>query len=228
MRSVLSAISNRGVAAIAFWLIVSFTLFHSTPVLDLPAAPNFSGTEIRNPDTSTFSKWQAMLGRMKSERDATCDASCKNLQALIAGLKQAGEKEKIESVNLFFNRLPYIPDERRWGKSDYWATPQEFMQYGGDCEDYAIAKLLTLKHLGIDSDRMRIVIVQDLRKGGMMHAVLEVATDSGRLLLDNQAQQVLVEDDSDYYSPVFSINTHAWWAYRQPEQAHETLPAVGR
>jgi predicted transglutaminase-like cysteine proteinase len=59
--------------------------------------------------------------------------------------------------NDFFNQIPYMTDLRHWGADDYWATPVESLgSLGADCEDYAVAKYLTLKALGVPIDRLRI------------------------------------------------------------------------
>ena len=49
------------------------------------------------------------------------------------------EREKLELVNDFMNRTPFVSDLEHWGKEDYWATPVEFLSTnGGDCEDFSI------------------------------------------------------------------------------------------
>ena len=42
--------------------------------------------------------------------------------------KNKDEKTKVEDVNRFFNLFEYKSDKELWGKSDYWATPLEFIQ----------------------------------------------------------------------------------------------------
>ena len=52
-------------------------------------------------------------------------------------------------MNRFFNNIRFRSDQKTWGKEDYWALPREFLNRGiGDCEDYAIAKYITLRRLG--------------------------------------------------------------------------------
>ena len=72
---------------------------------------------------------------------------------------------KIQAVNAFFNRVPYISDERTYGADDNWATPFEFLDANaGDCEDFAIAKLLALQEAGVEPNRLRLVIVRDKQR----------------------------------------------------------------
>lgn len=75
--------------------------------------------------------------------------------------RDSPELEKLRKVNAYFNDLPWVSDEKHWGKRDYWATPLEMMgTYGGDCEDYSVAKFITLVHMGVDPMRMRITYVR--------------------------------------------------------------------
>lgn len=76
-------------------------------------------------------------------------------------LEQGGtldEAAKLRAVNDFFNRsLRFTDDIEIWQQEDYWATPVEALVKGAaDCEDYAIAKYVTLRRLGVASDKLRI------------------------------------------------------------------------
>lgn len=58
--------------------------------------------------------------------------------------------KKITQVNDFFNKhIRYTDDVTLWQKTDYWATPLETLGVrAGDCEDFTIAKYLSLLELG--------------------------------------------------------------------------------
>jgi predicted transglutaminase-like cysteine proteinase len=48
----------------------------------------------------------------------------------------------LNKINDEVNAIPYVSDQDMYGKADYWASPEEFYaNNGGDCEDFAIAKL---------------------------------------------------------------------------------------
>jgi predicted transglutaminase-like cysteine proteinase len=87
------------------------------------------------------------------------------------------------------------------------------MKRGGDCDDYSIAKYISLKRLGVPESNMRIIILQDNNLGGIMHAVLEVKVGGKPYLLDNQAKAVTAEEDIFHYRPIYAINRTAWWTY---------------
>lgn len=121
--------------------------------------------------------------------------------------------ELLSAVNLYINRTSYIVDPVNWGVPDYWSTPDEFFLRNGDCEDYAISKFITLKRLGVDPAKMRLVILQDenLRAA---HAVLAVELEGNYHILDNQVDTVLTHDKILHYRPVYSINESGWWLHQ--------------
>lgn len=49
----------------------------------------------------------------------------------------------------------------------YTATPEEFAQRGGDCEDYAIAKYFALREAGAPADALRLVYLYESKKPRM-------------------------------------------------------------
>ena len=83
-------------------------------------------------------------------------------QHLLATQKQVSELEQLNVVNLFFNRQMRTKRTSTCGTQvDYWETPIEALWKGaGDCEDYAIAKYFSLRHLGVSSDKLRITYVK--------------------------------------------------------------------
>ncbi len=84
---------------------------------------------------------------------------------VITKAKKAKTIKKLKYVNDFFNSIRYMSDKKHWHKTDYWATPMEFLGTGaGDCEDYAIAKYFTLIKVGIPERKLRIAYVKLLRK----------------------------------------------------------------
>ena len=89
-----------------------------------------------------------------------------------------------------------------------------FMTKDGDCEDYAIAKFMSLRQLGFDNGQMRVVVVDDLNLG-VAHAILVVYLDGRAFVLDNQIASVVPAEIIRHYRPVYSINEDAWWLHRR-------------
>ncbi len=75
---------------------------------------------------------------------------------LMEETRALSDQEKLNKVNTFFNRrMLFENDLVVWQQEDYWATPLEFMgRNTGDCEDFAIAKYITLQMLGIGNERV--------------------------------------------------------------------------
>lgn len=187
------------------------------------AVPKLFGTsEMQSANIAMFPKWGGALSRYFGERqlaDAPCTSTAFNkchLNDWQAFLKtQAGRApmDQIVAVNDYMNRQRYLTDPRNYGVSDYWATPAQFFSRDGDCEDYAIAKFMSLRALGMPNDMMRIVVLQDLnlRVG---HAILVVYLDGQAYVLDNQVRRVVRAESIRHYKPIYSINEHHWWLHR--------------
>ncbi|MGB1076756.1 MAG: transglutaminase-like cysteine peptidase [Bdellovibrionales bacterium] len=183
----------------------------------------FGSSERASSDISAFTKWRDMFN--KFERDilyGNGEAEMVEWKNNIEKYKGMPLKTMAAKVNTLINKTEYITDDKNWGKSDYWATPVEFFKRGGDCEDFAIAKYVSLRALGVPESRMRIAIVQDTLKN-IPHAILVVYTNSGAVVLDNQSKTMKYANTITRYKPIFSINRTAWWLHKAP--ASTTLVA---
>ena len=103
-------------------------------------------------------------------------------------------------------------DLENYGLDDYWASPKQFFHNDGDCEDFAIIKMMSLKQLGFDAAKMRVVVVQDTNQR-IAHAVMSIDNGSDILILDNQVQEVMSHRNIFHYVPVFSVNEENWWMH---------------
>jgi predicted transglutaminase-like cysteine proteinase len=188
------------------------------------AVPSIFGTvEVRKTNLAPFPKWTDALERFKQERTdnrGPCKSSperaChyKVWAKFINGAKDLDAKAQLQAVNDFMNRARYVVDQINWGVKDYWETPGQFFAKFGDCEDYAIAKYMSLRALGFEAAQMRIVVLQDLNlKVG--HAVLAVEMDGQTWILDNQIKTVIEAGRIRHYRPVYSVNERAWWLHRK-------------
>ena len=127
------------------------------------------------------------------------------------------EREKLERVNRFFNRLEFVSDQEHWGLNDYWATPIEFLgTRAGDCEDFSIAKYFTLREMGVPDERLRIIYVRALRLK-QAHMVLAYYATPGAdpLILDNLIGDIQPGSRRDDLAPVYSFNGSGLWKSRE-------------
>ncbi len=191
-------------------------------MLLLPAAaqarvypPIFNSKEFANKGIKKFPKWGDMLARWHNA--APCDSdqcTTDGWPDLLSELQGKDRMTQIKEVNRFFNSERYIVDMKNWGVEDYWATPYQFLKMDGDCEDYAIAKFMALKALGIPPEDMRVLALRDLNLD-VGHAVLIVYEGDTPLLLDNQIKTVVPANSVRHYLPIFSLSETGWWLHRK-------------
>ncbi|GAA3701280.1 transglutaminase-like cysteine peptidase [Oceanisphaera sediminis] len=127
------------------------------------------------------------------------------------------DRETLSRVNIFFNRLRFIDDIKLWNKEDYWATPLEFLGAGGgDCEDFSVAKYFSLRELGIDDDRLRLVYVKALKLNQFHMVVAYYPTPSAvPLILDNLEGTIRPATERNDLAPIYSFNGQHLWLMRE-------------
>lgn len=138
-------------------------------------------------------------------------------EKLIREDKSESDMEKLEKVNLFFNKLEFVSDAIHWGKEDYWATPVEFLaSSGGDCEDFTIAKYFTLKILGIPEEKLNMTYVKALQLN-QAHMVVTYYEELGSepLVLDNLVNVIEPASKRKDLLPVYSFNGTGLWIAKQ-------------
>lgn len=177
----------------------------------------FGSEEKSSSDLKAFTKWTEMFDRFDRElKTADAQSEIRDWTSKLKKFEGMPLKTMADKVNDFVNESRYIVDSKNWGKSDYWATPVEFIKRGGDCEDFAIAKYTALRALGVPENRLRIAIVHDNVKN-IPHAILVVYTEQGAYLLDNQEKNLQSAETFKRYRPIFSINRQAWWLHTAPK-----------
>ena len=171
---------------------------------------------------SAFPKWVNVMARYKAEESwmenpclfSTQGENCKlgQWKQFIDGIRNKPLKEQVVLVNNYINQQQYMPDSVNWHTSDYWETPAEFFEKGGDCEDYAIAKFVSLRMLGVPDSAMRVTILNDNHKRAI-HAVVAINVAGETYLLDNQIKKVVPARLVGYYKPIYSLNEERWWRH---------------
>jgi predicted transglutaminase-like cysteine proteinase len=172
--------------------------------------------------------WRDTLARQDSQShvlDAClagqpCPRAYEGLRYLLTRAADLPEARQINLVNQYVNRKRYRNDRTLEVVTEpgadpvkfrsRWATVEEFVVRGGDCEDYATTKYFLLRQLGVPSERMRVAVVYDRAARGY-HAVLALrrATDGVVLLLDSDG--VFRSGLRHSYRFVYSMNETAIW-----------------
>lgn len=128
-------------------------------------------------------------------------------------------EDQLQAVNQFFNRVVLWRDDQVvWNTADYWATPIEALMKGaGDCEDYAIAKYVSLRELGVPDDKLRITYVKALRlnQAHMVLTYYATPTSTPRVL-DNIINDILPANERRDLLPVYSFNGGGLWLPGRP------------
>lgn len=157
-----------------------------------------------------------LMAYVLEEFGETAHQRLENWQRLHALAANAPVDRQLRLVNSFFNRVNFVSDIRHWGEEDYWATPIELLTTnGGDCEDFSIAKYLTLRSMGVPDDQLRIVYVKALELN-QAHMVLAwyKTPDADPLVLDNLINDIKPSSERTDLEPVYSFNGEGLWLNR--------------
>lgn len=142
--------------------------------------------------------WQDLLGRSAGQPDAV----------------------KLKQVNEFFNRRTrFGEDSKIWRQEDYWATPlQTLVRAEGDCEDFAIAKYVSLRLLGVPAEKLRLTYVR-ARIGGPQSSIVQAhmvlsyypAPNQEPLVLDNLISDIRPASRRPDLTTIFGFNAEGLW-----------------
>ena len=140
------------------------------------------------------------------------------LLSLMEKLATVPEENKVAEVNRFFNQVEYQTDIKTWGKSDYWASRLEFLGRGqGDCEDFAVAKFLTMIQLGIPEKKLFLTYVKAVGYPEAAHLVVTYYQKPGAvpLVLDNYNKTILPATQRKDLIPVYSFTANDLYLQKQ-------------
>jgi len=198
-----------------------FVIVAALTSVEVRAAPQLFGSrEFATAKVASHAKWNRLLRQIDAAEHSTLEClpvaaggcSAKAWHRFIDSLRGLDRAAQLDTVNRFFNKATYVSDQRNYGAGDYWATPRQLLSRGGDCEDYAIAKYLALRELGIATADMRIVVLKD-QENNIQHAILTVEDGDRILALDNQIARVTDTRRIHYYRPLYAINESGWSFY---------------
>ena len=147
-------------------------------------------------------------------------ATAKQWQLLTQQQQSSGILERLQSINEFAHQqLTYRTDSSLYKQEDYWASPMETLGVGqGDCEDWAILVYVTLRQLGVEDKRLRLIYVR-AKLGGANSSISQAhmvvgyypTLNSEPLIIDSLIQDVLPASQRPDLKPVFSFNSAGIW-----------------
>ena len=161
-----------------------------------------------------------LLDKVEKKHGAVARNRLVRWQELITSDQSATDLEKLTKVNDFFNQVQFVSDILLWKKTDYWATPVEFLaQNAGDCEDFSIAKYFTLKKMGVVEDKLNMTYVKALELNQAHMVVTYYETPEAEpLILDNLNPEILPASARNDLMPVFSFNGSGLWLAKQRQR----------
>ena len=224
-------------------LIASLAGFGLQPAWAATPYP-FNDTDILG-DAALMPDWSATMQRQYEQTilleaclqdKAVCKPYHRGVRHLLLKAAELPPERQIRLVNHYVNRKRYkydrasrlqtpLSDEPVKYRS-HWATVDEFIRRGGDCEDYATTKYFLLRQLGFDVDRLRIVVTYDRGARGY-HAVLAVKQPNGKVLL-LESDNLIRTGSRHGYRFIYSVNEKSIWDHEsvsQPTRHQRERPA---
>jgi predicted transglutaminase-like cysteine proteinase len=145
-------------------------------------------------DKDTFLITEEILTAAEKRMGSEARLRLKEWEQIINELKHHSSAEVIATINEYFNKtVSQEVDDRDEKEYDYWQSPIETLVKGsGDCEDFAMAKYVSLRLLGIPAEQLLIGLVH-YPEYNDTHAVLLFfpKDDIDPLVLDNVVYQHL-------------------------------------
>ena len=198
--------------------MISSTDAHSQTTYSFETAEDFFAP------AAFWTAWQDTLDRHQSEREAihrclldesTCTRRLKSLRHILLKGADLGLEQQLRLTNRYINRQRY-EDDRIGAHSragNEWETLAEFLDSGGDCEDFAVAKYFILREFGVDADDMRIVIGRE-RQRATYHAMLAVRFGDDVWLLEND-NTIRRNRSREIRRFVYAINENGIWDHER-------------
>lgn len=141
-----------------------------------------------------------------------------SLLVMMDTMVSSPEDKIVVAVNRFFNQLEFSPDMDTWQKKDYWASRLEFLGKGqGDCEDFAVAKFLTMVQLGAPEQKLFLTYVKAIGYPEAAHLVVTYYQQPGAVpyVLDNYDQRILPATQRNDLIPVYSFTANDLYLQKQ-------------
>jgi predicted transglutaminase-like cysteine proteinase len=136
--------------------------------------------------------------------------------------------------NQFAHRhFTYAEDKVQFGTEDYWTSPAELLaSQQGDCEDWAIFNYISLRHMGIPEQQMRLVYVRAAIGGpyssvSQAHMVLAYYPQGADepLVIDSLIADILPASQRTDLTPVFSFNADGLWVGTSGQKSRQSSSA---
>lgn len=160
---------------------------------------------------------QAAAVRACLEGDCKSAAAMRLAEFVVNG-RTAERMTQLKRVQKAVNRQRYLEDRDQFAREDLWQTPLAFVDRGGDCEDFAIAKYFVLKLLGFSIADLRIAVLTGTERNEV-HAVLLVRVQGQWHVLDNRYDEPTSLARYREWTPQYALNETAGFRYSSATEA---------
>jgi predicted transglutaminase-like cysteine proteinase len=154
------------------------------------------------------------LALCDGDRDRCVSTAALQPLAIVDSARARDGRARLGEINRAINlAIRPMSDLAQYGQIDLWSSPLVTFAHGaGDCEDYAIAKLVALRLAGIAAEDLRIVVIRDTLSSED-HAVAAARLDGHWLMLDNRRMAMVEDVYSRNTRPLFVIDQHGVMQY---------------
>ena len=177
--------------------------------------------------SSAWPAWSEMLERHATQtanveaciddQDA-CPRRARALHLIVEKGTGLPRDKQIQLVNRYVNRKSHRYDRRKTTHTEagkivrvsHWTTLWEFMERGGDCEDYATTKYFLLRRLGFAPEDLRVVVVYD-RRYREHHGIVAVRYDADNTWLLDTDNHIYRRNKPAEYRYVYAVNELGIW-----------------
>ena len=176
--------------------------------------------------------WAQILEQQSSDREAisrcladesTCIGKLKSLRPILIKGAALDRDRQLKLVNRYINRRRYRRDRRETSLSaapggeaelrNHWTTLLEFLNRGGDCEDYAVAKYFLLREFGFPAEDMRVLVTWE-KSARDYHAVLAIRREDGSSWL-LESDNTIVKGSHRKYRFIYALNEEGIWDHAE-------------
>ncbi|WP_249780901.1 transglutaminase-like cysteine peptidase [Bradyrhizobium sp. dw_78] len=157
---------------------------------------------------------RVQLALCDGDRDGCVSPAALQLLAIVDTARTREGRARLGEINRAINlAIRPMSDLAQYGEIDVWTSPLVTFAHGaGDCEDYAIAKLVALRLAGVADDDLRIVVLHDT-VSGEDHAIAAARLEGHWLMLDNRRMAMVEDADARNIQPLFVIDRHGVMQY---------------
>ena len=212
------------VALFSIFLTIGSQIVRATNDNILPPAASY------NDSIDNLPKWERIIEFYNMANLSNPSPEYREWWNFIRSIKNDTPVDQITKTNKWLNKFTYKQDNWIYNRADHWATPSEFLKNGGDCEDFAIIKYMTLRRLGFRTDQMKIAMVYDIYSG-TDHSYLVVTFGNRTFVLDSREQSTNPQLFKKRYQAHYAFNEKGIWRYKSPRivlksrQNKEVLPS---